>query len=288
MALLLILALCVYTAGRESQGILLTAHTDNSDSAALLDLTPQFELQPEAAPAEPLEPEVDAGEIAIDVDIELPDPGEGLNDPIGSQLTSITAADVVATLKPSGNRRGASFFGTYAAGNRFVYVLDSSRSMLGDRWVYACNQLLDSLNGLEESQEFVVICFDMHTTFMFNKSPADVAFLHPTPPIVARIRRWLRSIELGRATMPAEAMQYALQLNPDAIFMLSDGELQDNTVNLLRMLNSPRSERRQIPIHTVHLFSLQGRRTLQLIAMENGGTFTPVEQQRGFRQFPVR
>jgi hypothetical protein len=45
---------------------------------------------------------------------------------------------------------------------------------------------------------------------------------------------------------------------------------------MLRMLNRLSSEQRQIPIHTIHLFSADGRRTLQQIAMENGGTFTPV------------
>ena len=88
--------------------------------------------------------------------------------------------------------------------------------------------------------------------------------------------------------MPAQAMQYALELNPDAIFLLSDGELQDNTVAVLRLLNPPGSERRQIPVHTVHLFSFQGRLTLQQIALENSGTFTSIQQQRSFRTFPSR
>ncbi len=288
VALLLVLALCVYTSGRDSRGVLFTARMDASDATSVLALTPQFELQPEVAPPSPVEPATGGGDFAIDVDIDLPDRGDDPSDPVGAQLASISAADVVANLRPGSGRRGASFFGTYASGNRFVYVLDSSRSMLGDRWVYACNQLIDSLNGLADDQEFVVICFDLTTTFMFNKSPANVHYLHPTPAIVSRIRRWLRSVELGRATMPAQAMQYALELNPDAIFLLSDGELQDNTVAVLRLLNPPGSERRQIPVHTVHLFSFQGRLTLQQIALENSGTFTSIQQQRSFRTFPSR
>ncbi|MCA9160067.1 MAG: hypothetical protein KDA72_17155, partial [Planctomycetales bacterium] len=81
---------------------------------------------------------------------------------------------------------------------------------------------------------------------------------------------------LGRATMPAEALQVALSLNPDAVFLLSDGELQDESLLMLRMINAPNSTTRQIPIHTISLFSGEGWWTLQQIAADSGGSFTPV------------
>jgi hypothetical protein len=67
-----------------------------------------------------------------------------------------------------------------------------------------------------------------------------------------------------------------LELNPDAVFLLSDGELQDDSLLRLRVLNNRQGPSRQIPIHTIHLFSQEGRFTLQQIAVENGGSFTPV------------
>jgi hypothetical protein len=174
--------------------------------------------------------------------------------------------------------RGAAFFGAYAEGKRFVFVLDSSRSMLqDDRWTYACNQLIDSLNGLQPEQEFYIICFDIKTSYLFNIPPSRAKFFQSDEKTLPRVKRWLRSHELGRATMPAEALQNALALEPDAIFLLSDGELQDNSLGLLRMINGFSATYRQIPIHTVHLFSDEGRETLQLIARENSGTFTPVQ-----------
>ncbi len=54
-------------------------------------------------------------------------------------------------------------------------------------------------------------------------------------------------------------------------------KLRDQTIGVLRNLNGFSSERRQVPIHTVHLMSLEGRQSLQIIASENAGTFTPIQ-----------
>lgn len=187
-------------------------------------------------------------------------------------------ASAANALSSTMKKKGAAFFGAYAEGKRFIFVLDSSRSMLqDDRWTYACNQLIDSLNGLQPEQEFYIICFDIETSYLFNIPPNRAKFFKSDDKTLPRVKRWLRSHELGRATMPAKALQNALSLEPDAIFLLSDGELQDNSVAMLRTINGFSSTYRQIPIHTVHLFSTEGRETLQLIARENSGTFTPVQ-----------
>lgn len=175
------------------------------------------------------------------------------------------------------SKLGANFFGSYAAGEKFVFVLDSSQSMVGDRWRYACQELLDSVARLEPNQKFFVICFDKETTCMFNTPMSRIKFEENTSEMRARLKRWLSARKLGPGTLPARAMTLALGMHPDAIFMLSDGELRDETVLLLRNLNGFSTERRQVPIHTVHLMSMDGRDSLQMIATENAGTFTPIQ-----------
>lgn len=172
---------------------------------------------------------------------------------------------------------GANFFGTYAQGNKFLFVLDSSRSMTGDRWLYACQELMDSISRLQPHQKFFVICFDDKTTCMFNTPPGRVKYYNNDQDTRDRLRRWLATRKLGPGTFPAMAMIMALKMNPDAIFLLSDGELRDDTLFRLRDVNGFSTERRQVPVHTIHLMSLEGRATLQLIATENSGTFTPVQ-----------
>ena len=191
--------------------------------------------------------------------------------------TSGTAADASQTLEDRGYGRGASFFGSRAYGDRFVFVMDSSSSMTGSRWTAACAQLLKSIEQLEPNQEFFVICFDYQTTFLFNLPPHRIKYVTKTDKSSQAVRNWLSSRTLGKATMPAEALQVALSLNPDAIFLLSDGEIQDESLLMLRMLNARDSSSRQIPIHTISLFSREGWLALQQIAADSGATFTPVQ-----------
>lgn len=280
VSLLLLLACWVYTAGKPSQGVLLSAEMGESTDTSF-ELLRDFELEspaPADSPAEAKQPEL---EIEIDLDqvlvpeVELKTGSAEL----AAALASVSVGDVVRELGGPARGRGANFFGAYAEGNRFIYVLDSSRSMTGDRWVYACNQLIDSLKGLRRGQEFFVICFDLHPSLLFNAAPDGIEFFESDDETVARVRRWLRSRQLGNATMPAEALKFALNLNPDAVFLLSDGELQDNTLGMLRRVNSS-LRGSNIPIHTVHLFSASGQATLRQIADENRGSFTPISSGR--------
>jgi hypothetical protein len=187
----------------------------------------------------------------------------------------------VPTVKEPGYGQGASFFGTYAAGQRFVFVIDSSQSMLeGTRWPTLRRELIRAIKGLSEDQEFYVISFDFGAHPMFNLYPPRGSFLPPTQESVNRLNGWLNSIQHGGATLPATSIGLALKLQPDAIFLLSDGEIQDNTVEELRFYNRHKEESGKfkvaIPIHTVLLHSPVGAATLKIIADENDGVFTPV------------
>lgn len=275
IVLLLILACWAYTAGLPSQGVMFSAHMDDS-VATTFELVDDFDGQPEASDLEAeAVPEVGLAELEINLDsllneIKVADQAQLMP----ASLTSVRVRDATQGLKNGGRGRGASFFGTYAEGNRFVYVLDSSKSMKGDRWTYACNKLIDSIRGLKSGQEFFVLCFDSETSLLFDVQPHLARYVDANKGISDRVRRWLRSRTLGSSTMPAEALQFALRLGPDAIFLLSDGELRDNSLLMLRNVNVGIVH---TPIHTVHLFSDRGRPTLEIIAQENGGTFTHVD-----------
>lgn len=174
----------------------------------------------------------------------------------------------------------ASFFGAKAEGNRFVFVIDSSGSMRGPRWQALCKELVRAIKSLSPDQEFFVISFDSVHHPMFGTAPPRGKFLHPTSKNVERIQNWLRSIRHGSQTYPASAVGMAMQLEPDGVFLLSDGEINDSTVSDLRIWNRKTDEqgydRVLVPIHTVLLHSDAGYATLETIANENAGTFTPV------------
>ncbi|MEQ1830779.1 MAG: hypothetical protein ABL921_32815 [Pirellula sp.] len=174
----------------------------------------------------------------------------------------------------------ASFFGAQAEGNRFVFVIDSSGSMRGARWTALVYELIRTLRALSPDQEFFILSFDSIAHPMFGVPPPAGKFLRPTPRNVTKVHNWLKAIELGHNTLPSEAVGVAMKLKPDAIFLLSDGEIRDNTIHDLRLWNQATDDKgyaqTKIPIHTILLHSQIGYATLETIANENSGTFTPV------------
>lgn len=186
-----------------------------------------------------------------------------------------------ASEKNPGYGQGASFFGAYAPGQRFVFVIDSSKSMLeGTRWSRLRRELIRAIQSLSPDQEFFVVSFDVGMHPMFDLYPPNSSFLPPTDQSLRRLNSWLNQVQHGSATLPASSIGLALKLQPDAIFLLSDGEIQDNTIQELRFHNRMKDDSGKvkvaIPIHTLLLHSQIGAATLRIIADENDGVFTPV------------
>ncbi|MFO0939228.1 MAG: vWA domain-containing protein [Pirellulales bacterium] len=276
--MLLGLALWVVVAGSASTGIMVTASTGDS-ADTILDLAP-------SANAEESSLELSSTFESLFKQSEFEFKAEGLVSNQGSTDANLVAGALTSTglrtisdgLDSRGLGRGASFFGSYAQGGRFVYVIDSSKSMKGERWAVARQKLLESLRSLEKEQEFFVICFDEQTSLLFNCKPQEMEFKKVNDVIIERVSRWLRSRTLGPATMPAESLQLAISMRPDAIFILSDGELQDDSIQMLRLTNVDVGSKHKIPIHAIHLISEQGMSTLQQLADDNGGSFRHVSR----------
>jgi hypothetical protein len=284
--------------GKNGSGIQLLV--DASSDSAEADLT-QLELtssiqESQSQDQEPQAPSAEAVSVSAKLTSLANSPSQyafdsgmaGASGPSGA-FAEATAAASAAGSKPDrsekdpGYGQGASFFGTYAPGQRFVFIIDSSRSMLeGTRWPTLRRELIRAIKGLSPDQEFFVISFDVGAHPMFDSFPPQGKFLPPTNDSIYRLNTWLSSINHGGATLPASSIGLALRLKPDAIFLLSDGEIQDNTVQDLRFYNRLEKESGKvavaIPIHTVLLHSPVGEATLRVIADENDGVFTPVSQ----------
>lgn len=276
VVLLIVLACWAFVAGRPTTGITTELVYTGDSQEALLEMAPIDAADLDASADSNAEALFQASEVVFSPnEVNMPQDGTD-NTLVSASLTSSGLKTLGDELSTRGQGRGATFFGSYAQGGRFVYVIDSSKSMKGDRWTIAQRNLITSLKSLGQDQEFFVICFDEQTSLLFNCKPDEIKFKRVNEVDIERVKRWLRSRTLGPATMPAEALQYALMLQPDAIFILSDGELQDNTLPMLRMANASRGSKKQIPIHAIHLISEQGEQTLRQLAAENGGTFRQV------------
>ncbi len=180
--------------------------------------------------------------------------------------------------KPSGGA-GAKFFGVNSNGTRFVFVIDCSGSMSGRRWYRAVKELNTAIDELGVDQQFLVLLYNSGTYVMMDRILNEARLVRATEENKVDFRRWLRRQHTQGGTFPSKAMYAALRLYPDAIFLLSDGELQDGTQQLLprwnvAVLDSDQS-RPRIPIHTISLGrSRRGQETLKAIARQNDGNFT--------------
>ena len=182
--------------------------------------------------------------------------------PPGSSPADRYDPDIESTDPPW---RQTAFFGIRARGQFFIYVLDQSGSMIDDdRLTRAKIELRRSVFALQPPQRFEVIFYNDQATPMPGgplPRPAD-------PQSKNQLMTWLRLIDPDGETNPKSAIAQALALRPDAVFLLSDGEFPEGTVEAVARLNS-----RKVPIHCVDLTGGQAGDHLQRIARDSGGKY---------------
>jgi len=167
----------------------------------------------------------------------------------------------------SGGGSGAgtgSFFGLEARGGKFVYVVDYSGSMTGEKLRAAKNELIRSLNALQRGMRFFIIFYDDRFVRM------------PAPGLVGATERnkqkyidWVNGVTGGGGTDPTEAMKLALALKPDATWLLSDGLFSEQACEVIRSANPGA----RVQIHTIAFYEDAGAPVLMRIAEENRGKY---------------
>jgi hypothetical protein len=159
--------------------------------------------------------------------------------------------------------RKTTFFGIRARGQFFVYVVDCSGSMLDDdRLTRATIEVRRSVFAMQEPQKFEVIFYNNESIPMPGGPRPRTADLQAKNQLLG----WLRLIEPDGGTDPRHAMRQALSLKPDAVFLLSDGEFPEGTVQEIGKLNT-----RNIPIHCIDLAGgLAGDQLKQISARSSG------------------
>ena len=180
---------------------------------------------------------------------------------------SITDIDGARLKVKPGDGKSAEFFGVKSPGKRFVYVIDRSGSMASsDRRIKANKELLVSVMRLRSHQQFFV--------YYFNDGPLPM----PYPGLTKASRKakqglcnWMRSVFPGGGTDPSSSLQRALEMKPDAVFLLTDGEFSASVLQVLRKIN-PRGGR-QVSVNTIAIVSRGGEELLRQIAAENNGKF---------------
>ncbi len=112
------------------------------------------------------------------------------------------------------------FMGEGEKSKTTVFVIDVSGSMqTGDRLPRVLSSLTRAIDHLDENQKFAVFLFDtnyytLHTSGMIPATSGNKASL----------KEWLSYHMGGGGTDPMAAMSVAIQLEPERIVLLTDGE----------------------------------------------------------------
>ena len=299
LVILIVLALVLIPTDRSAPLVISIAAADTQDpwtnteeftSMTSVDIA-------ETLPDDPASSEIIPIDLFELVDLE-PNPMPGAS-AATTDAPSDGPSDSGPTSKP---KTSIKFFGAEAYGNRFVFVLDVSSSMSarnGGRLARATQELIGSINQLNDEQDFSVILYSNHALPMFVKNN-EAVMRQATPTNKQAAITWLRyRVRPNGGTMPARALQIAGNLKPDAVFFLSDGEfLYGHGTNLNSPLNyffqgfgsarkampPPRDGvldpkailaeyPREIVVHTIAFESVSSGPLMKMIATQKGGQY---------------
>jgi hypothetical protein len=216
----------------------------------------------------------DAGAMQLELSVEA---GVEVGGVMGEAVRELASASA------PGNRvvEGAEFFGAKATGNTFIYTVDASPSMRRDRAFDAAKeQIMQSLRSMKPKQRFSILFFG-GAVQKLEMSPGETLAgpVSATPENIEKAMHWLQNTQIqSDGRVPVDAVREAMEMDPDGIFLLFDGDTKlDNWVHSIKELN--RSDgflsdgAPAVPIHVIHFFREEFQRTMQLLAMENRGTY---------------
>jgi len=194
------------------------------------------------------------------------------------------AMSSLAEFAPHAAEGSASFVGLKATNaRRIVYVIDASGSMLRSL-KYVIEELARSLDGLSPRQSYAIVFYQRADAIMV---PPLRELSRAVPEAKLRSLEWINQniIPSGNSN-PLSAIQEAIKLRPDAIFLLSDnitgaGQFEIDQHDLLDLLDRANpidkaTGRRTTQINCIQFLDPDPLNTLEEIARIHGG-------QNGYR-----
>mgnify|MGYP002631476526 FL=1 len=181
--------------------------------------------------------------------------------------TSVVSGSQPTPLNRNVNRKhvispGAEFFGVRATGRRFIFLIDASSSMLDGKDQAARRELIASVGRMDPGMELEVIFFTTTITRVFGQ----FASLKDRDNIIDKIAN-ATPLTGGTPVMPA--LREAIRMNPDAVFLLTDGAFNEGDISAeTRSLNSE-----NIPINTIAFVDRSMESVLKRVASDSGGDY---------------
>ncbi|QDT98812.1 vWA domain-containing protein [Gimesia aquarii] len=202
-------------------------------------------------------------------------------------LTTKHAADIVGALLTSsaignaspgtGNGLGnGDFFGMKPKSKKVVFVVDSSKSMnfphdsVGKTRLGRVKlELAKTIYSMDKHQQFFVIFFSDIA------KPMPARQLQPaTAEAKQKYLSWVARVPGIGMTEPLEALILALRLQPDTIYILTDGHFNPSTVKAFNKVAKNTNRNRSVVVNGICMGSREGEKLIRELAETNSGTYT--------------
>ena len=159
------------------------------------------------------------------------------------------------------------FFSVKSRAESVAFVVDCSGSMAGHRFQRACGELALAVSKLRPDQQVYVVFFNEGPVPLFKHDRAPELGV-AAPLAKCDIISQLTSMKANGGTYPEPALAMAASLNPDVIFLLSDGQFDPLSSRTLAFLTH-----QKIKVNTIAFESPEGAHVLSQIAQDTGGTY---------------
>lgn len=133
-------------------------------------------------------------------------------------------------------------------------------------------ELLRSLNELTPEHEFQIVFYNMRS-LVFSNNPYVHELLPATDEFKAEAEQFVASVPGQGGTNHLGALQVALNLKPEVIYLITDGERKDDLAATYVRSLAKACQRDNVTIHLIH-FGARPRpnSTLVKLATATGGT----------------
>lgn len=183
------------------------------------------------------------GESPLDAEDLLPDapgaiPGAVADGLVGNAGQATRGTGVNTTI---GGSAKTKVFGVEGSGYKFVYVFDRSDSMSepnGRPMAAAKAELAASLRNLDRTHQFQIIFFNHADPVVFNPTGQTGRLVFGDDANRSLAERFVAGVAPNGGTNPEMALVMAVNMRPDVIFFLTDGQdLTLSTIDRVTRLN---------------------------------------------------
>jgi hypothetical protein len=135
----------------------------------------------------------------------------------------------------------------------------------------AREELIRAIGELKQYQKFFIFLYN-DNTYPLLELESDSDLVIATREKRKQAVRWVEAREAGGGTQPQQSFLRALAMKPDVIFFLTDGEIPEETRDLVKEAN-----RGETVIHTTGFQTQGGEEILKGIAHDNHGRYRHVD-----------